>query len=43
MVEGRGFEPLKSLTTDLQSAPFGQLGNPSVFMELAMGLEPATY
>ena len=30
LVEGRGFEPLKSMTTDLQSAPFGQLGNPSI-------------
>jgi hypothetical protein len=33
------------MTTDLQSAPFGQLGKPSmtVFVELVMGLEPATY
>ena len=29
MVEGAGFEPAKALPADLQSAPFGQLGNPS--------------
>ena len=29
MVEGEGFEPSKAEPTDLQSAPFGQLGNPS--------------
>ena len=29
MVEGEGFEPSKAVPTDLQSAPFGQLGNPS--------------
>ena len=28
MVEGDGFEPSKSLTTDLQSAPFGHSGTP---------------
>ena len=28
MVEGGGFEPPKSLTTDLQSAPFGHSGIP---------------
>ncbi len=28
MVEGEGFEPSKSLTTDLQSAPFGHSGTP---------------
>ncbi len=28
MVEGEGFEPSKSETTDLQSAPFGHLGIP---------------
>ena len=27
LVGGSGFEPLKSLTADLQSAPFGHLGN----------------
>ena len=49
MVEGGGFEPPKSLTTDLQSVPFGRSGIPpgeealiSQFVELAMGLEPAT-
>jgi hypothetical protein len=31
MVEGDGFEPSKSLTTDLQSAPFGHLGIPPFF------------
>ena len=29
MVEGEGFEPSKAVPADLQSAPFGQLGNPS--------------
>ncbi len=28
LVEGGGFEPPKSLTTDLQSAPFGHSGTP---------------
>ena len=28
LVGDGGFEPPKSLTTDLQSAPFGRLGNP---------------
>jgi hypothetical protein len=28
LVEGEGFEPSKSLTTDLQSAPFGRSGTP---------------
>ena len=28
MVEGEGFEPSKSLITDLQSAPFGHSGTP---------------
>jgi hypothetical protein len=31
MVEGTGFEPVKAEPADLQSAPFGQLGNPSIF------------
>jgi hypothetical protein len=31
LVEGDGFEPSKSLTTDLQSAPFGLLGIPPLF------------
>ena len=41
-----GFEPPKSATADLQSAPFGHSGTypRNVFneLELAMGLEPAT-
>ncbi len=28
LVEDGGFEPPKSMTTDLQSAPFGRSGNP---------------
>ena len=28
LVEGDGFEPSKSSTTDLQSAPFGHSGTP---------------
>ncbi len=28
LVEGDGFEPSKSATTDLQSAPFGHSGTP---------------
>ncbi len=28
MVVGEGFEPSKSLTADLQSAPFGRSGTP---------------
>ena len=54
VVDGDGFEPSKSTTTDLQSAPFGRSGthprnvcgtDDSVFketLELVMGLEPAT-
>ena len=30
MVEESGFEPLKAKLTDLQSVPFGQLGNSSI-------------
>ncbi len=30
MVEGEGFEPSKAAPADLQSAPFGQLGHPSM-------------
>ena len=38
-----GFEPPKSLTTDLQSAPFGRSGIlPYMKMELVDGLEPPT-
>ena len=43
MVEESGFEPLKAKLTDLQSVPFGQLGNSSLKMELVGGLEPLTY
>ena len=32
MVEGEGFEPSKAVPADLQSAPFGQLGNPSTMV-----------
>ncbi len=28
MVVGEGFEPSKSMTADLQSAPFGRSGTP---------------
>ena len=28
MVAGEGFEPSKSMTADLQSAPFGRSGTP---------------
>gem|GEM_PF-6943607 len=28
---GAGFEPAKAVLADLQSAPFGQLGYPTVF------------
>ena len=41
MVGEGGFEPSKSLTTDLQSAPFGHSGTPPN-IKLVMGLEPAT-
>ena len=41
MVGEDGFEPPKSLTTDLQSAPFGHSGT-SPYVKLVMGLEPAT-
>ncbi len=30
MVVGEGFEPSKSMTADLQSAPFGRLGIPPI-------------
>ena len=41
VVDGDGFEPSKSETADLQSAPFGHSGTHPQ-MELAMGIEPAT-
>ena len=49
LVEEGGFEPPKSLTTDLQSAPFGHSGTPPYSVarrgktvELVDGLEPPT-
>ena len=48
LVEEGGFEPPKSLTTDLQSAPFGHSGTPPYKlllqsrMELVDGFEPPT-
>jgi hypothetical protein len=30
LVEESGFEPLKAKLTDLQSVPFGRLGNSSI-------------
>ena len=41
VVERGGFEPPKSLTTDLQSAPFGHSGTSP--LELVIGIEPTTY
>ncbi len=38
VVEGEGFEPSKASPTDLQSAPFGQLGYPST--QNVIKLEP---
>ena len=37
-----GFEPSKSVTTDLQSAPFGHSGTSPYLLELAIGIEPTT-
>ena len=44
LVGEAGFEPAKSLTTDLQSAPFGRSGIPpdNIKLELVDGLEPPT-
>ena len=42
MVGGGGFEPPKSWTADLQSAPFGRSGI-LPYMELVNGIEPSTY
>lgn len=49
LVVGDGFEPSKSATADLQSAPFGRSGNPPKFesaiadsLELVNGVEPST-
>ncbi len=41
-MEEEGFEPSKSVTTDLQSAPFGRSGTPPN-KELVDGIEPPTY
>ena len=41
LVGDGGFGPPKSVTTDLQSAPFGRSGNPPN-MELVNGVEPST-
>ncbi len=47
MVVGEGFEPSKSLTADLQSAPFGRSGTPpncvKYLMVPATGIELVTY
>ncbi len=46
LVVGEGFEPSKSVTADLQSAPFGRSGTPPDCMYLmvpAAGIELATY
>ncbi len=42
MVGEAGFGPAKSVTTDLQSAPFGRSGIPPYYMELVIGVEPTT-
>ena len=50
MVVGEGFEPSKSMTADLQSAPFGRSGIPPCLayttcylMVPATGIELVTY
>ena len=42
LVGEAGFGPAKSVTTDLQSAPFGRSGIPPCNMELVNGVEPST-
>ena len=50
LVGDGGFGPPKSVTTDLQSAPFGRSGNPPygepsvlrLILELVIGVEPTT-
>ena len=44
LVGDGGFGPPKSMTTDLQSAPFGHSGNPPnvARLELVNGVEPST-
>ena len=36
MVVGEGFEPSKSMTADLQSAPFGRSGTPPLALLLCL-------
>ena len=36
MVVGEGFEPSKSMTADLQSAPFGRSGTPPGIIQILM-------
>ena len=43
MVVGEGFEPSKSVTADLQSAPFGRSGIPPTWLVPATGIELVTY
>ena len=43
MVEGGGFEPPKSLTTDLQSVPFGRSGIPPGMIDSSSFLSGAPY
>ena len=37
MVVGEGFEPSKSMTADLQSAPFGRSGTPPGVIQIVNG------
>ena len=43
MVEENGFEPLKTFVNRFTVCPLWPLGNSSMFMVLAVGLEPTTY
>ena len=43
MVEGGGFEPPKSETSDLQSDPFGRSGTPPWSWRLELNPQPADY
>jgi hypothetical protein len=40
MVVGEGFEPSKSMTADLQSAPFGHSGTPPGANQIVVALTP---
>ena len=42
LVEGDGFEPSKSSTTDLQSAPFGHSGTPPQSIKIKNGADYGT-